>query len=150
MRQLFKIGDTLRLFIKGAISILPGEGGCGNVVAAIVLRGEFDKFDRHAMLERDKGVPMSDLLDRFEELRAQSLSRLDELITDDDLEKPGYHPSLGNVTMRNLLATWAVHDLDHTSQIFAGMSAAYDQTVGPWKHYLGILLRREDPSAVPG
>jgi len=30
------------------------------------------------------------------------------------------------------------------------MSAAYDQTVGPWKQYLGILLRREDPSAVPG
>ncbi len=52
--------------------------------------------------------------------------------------------------MRNLLATWAVHDLDHTSQIFAGMSATYDQTVGPWKEYLGILLRREDPSAVPG
>ena len=52
--------------------------------------------------------------------------------------------------MRNLLATWAVHDLDHTSQIFAGMSATYDETVGPWKEFLGILLRREDPSAVPG
>jgi hypothetical protein len=110
----------------------------------------FDKFDRHAMLERDKGVAMDQLLDRFAELRAQSLSELDVLVAEADLDKKGYHPSLGDVTMRNLLATWAVHDLDHTSQIFAGMSAAYDQTVGPWKAYLGILLRREDPSAVAG
>src|SRR6188474_2110797 len=42
--QLFKFGDSLRLFIKFAIPILPGEGGCGNVVAAIALRGEFDQF----------------------------------------------------------------------------------------------------------
>ena len=110
----------------------------------------FDKFDRHAMLERDKGVPTDTLLERFAELRAKSLRELDELVSDADLEKVGTHPSLGDVTMRNLLATWAVHDLDHTSQIFAGMSAAHDGTVGPWKHYLGILLRREDPSAVPG
>jgi len=110
----------------------------------------FDKFDRHAMLERDQGVPLGELIQRFADLREQSLRQLDDLVSDADLDRPGYHPSLGNVTMRNLLATWAVHDLDHTSQIFGGMSAAYDQTVGPWKQYLGILLRREDPSAVPG
>ena len=110
----------------------------------------FDKFDRHAMLERDRGVAMDALLARFAELRVQSLRELDELVIDADLDKVGTHPSLGDVTMRNLLATWAVHDLDHTSQVFAGMSAAHDETVGPWKHYLGILLRREDPSAVPG
>jgi hypothetical protein len=110
----------------------------------------FDKFDRHAMLGRDEGVPLDELLVRFADLRGESLTQLDELVGDADLEKTGYHPSLGNVTMRNLLATWAVHDLDHTGQIYAGMSAAYDQTVGPWKAYLGILLRREDPSAVAG
>ena len=76
--------------------------------------------------------------------------QLDELVTDAELERTGHHPVLGDVTMRQLLATWAVHDLDHTSQVFAAMSATYDQTVGPWKEYLGILLRREDPSAVPG
>jgi hypothetical protein len=111
---------------------------------------EFDKFDRFAMLERDRGVPLDELLDRFAELRAQSLRELDDLVDDSLLERTGYHPSLGQVTLRNLLATWAIHDLDHTSQVFAGMSAAYDETVGPWKHYLGILLRRDDPSAVPG
>ena len=122
-------------------------------LAIILEHGEsrpFDKFDRHAMLERDQGVPLGELIQRFADLREQSLRQLDDLVSDADLDRPGYHPSLGNVTMRNLLATWAVHDLDHTSQIFGGMSAAYDQTVGPWKQYLGILLRREDPSAVPG
>jgi hypothetical protein len=49
------------------------------------------------------------------------------------------------VTLRELLATWAVHDLDHVSQIFAGMAGSHDAEVGPWKAYLGILLRREDP-----
>ncbi len=57
---------------------------------------------------------------------------------------------LDEVTLRELLATWAVHDLDHVSQIFAGMAGSRDAAVGAWKAYLGILLRRDDPAAVPG
>jgi hypothetical protein len=110
----------------------------------------FDPFDRFAHQERDVGVPMSRLLDTFTELRADSLVRLGELVGEADLDRVGMHPSLGEVTVRHLLATWAVHDLDHVSQLFAGLSAHYDEAVGPWKAYLGILLRREDPSAVPG
>jgi hypothetical protein len=60
------------------------------------------------------------------------------------------HPSLGEVTLRELLATWAVHDLDHIGQIYAGLAGSHDADVGPWKDYLGILLRRDDPSAVAG
>jgi hypothetical protein len=30
------------------------------------------------------------------------------------------------------------------------MAGSRDADVGPWKAYLGILLRREDPAAVPG
>ena len=74
----------------------------------------------------------------------------DELVTEEDLDRRGLHPSLGEVTLRELLATWAVHDLDHVSQIFAGMAGIHDAEVGPWKAYLGILLRREDPAAVAG
>jgi len=61
-----------------------------------------------------------------------------------------YTTNLGEVTLRELLATWAVHDLDHISQIYAGLAGSHDAEVGPWKTYLGILLRRDDPSAVPG
>jgi hypothetical protein len=67
-----------------------------------------------------------------------------------DLDRRGLHPSLGEVTLRELLATWAVHDLDHIGQIYAGLAGSHDTDVGPWKGYLGILLRREDPAAVPG
>jgi hypothetical protein len=109
----------------------------------------FEPFDRFAHAERDRDVPLEQLLDRFAELRAANLARLRELVGEEDLDRVGGHPSLGEVTMRQLLATWAVHDLDHVSQTFAAMSATYDETVGPWKAYLGILLRRADPSAVP-
>jgi hypothetical protein len=110
----------------------------------------FDRFERFAMLERDVGVPLEDLVEQFAVLRSQNLATLDELVSDGDLDRRGLHPSLGEVTLRELLATWAVHDLDHISQIYAGLAGAYDAEVGPWKAYLGILLRRDDPSAVAG
>src|SRR5438874_9580053 len=110
----------------------------------------FDRFERFAMLERDAGFSLDDLVERFAELRRANLASLRELIGDDDLDRRGLHPSLGEVTLRELLATWAVHDLDHIGQIYAGLAGSHDAEVGPWKAYLGILLRREDPAAVAG
>jgi hypothetical protein len=110
----------------------------------------FDRFERSAMLERDAGVPLDELVERFAALRTANLTALRELVSDADLDRRGLHPSLGEVTLRELLATWAVHDLDHIGQIYAGLAGSHDADVGPWKQYLGILLRREDPSAVPG
>jgi hypothetical protein len=110
----------------------------------------FDRFDRTAMLERDAGVPLNELLDRFDRLRQANLEQLRELVRERDVDRRGLHPSLGEVTLRELLATWAVHDLDHIAQIFAGMAGSHDADVGPWRAYLGILLRRDDPAAVAG
>ena len=87
---------------------------------------------------------------RFAELRAANLARLRDLATDADLDRRGLHPSLGEVTLRELLSTWAVHDLDHVTQVYAGLAVSLDADVGPWRTYLGILLRRDDPAAVPG
>jgi hypothetical protein len=110
----------------------------------------FDRFERFAMLERDAGVPLDDLVETFAELRTANLAALGDLVTDADLDRRGLHPSLGEVTLRELLATRAGHDLDHIGQIYAGLAGSHDADVGPWKGYLGILLRREDPAAVPG
>ena len=110
----------------------------------------FDRFERFAMLERDAGVPLDDLVERFAALRSENLAALSELTADADLDRRGMHPSLGEVTLRELLATWSVHDLDHVAQIYAGLAGSRDRDVGPWKAYLGILLRREDPAAVAG
>ena len=110
----------------------------------------FDRFDRFAHVERDADATLDELVERFSQLRTDNLARLGELINDADLDRRGMHPTLGEVTLRELLATWAVHDLDHVSQIFAAMAGSHDADVGPWKAYLGILLRREDASAVAG
>jgi hypothetical protein len=110
----------------------------------------FEPFDRFAHEGRDDASTLDALIQRFAELRGENLTRLDELVTDADLDRRGLHPALGEVTLRELLATWAVHDLDHVSQIFAGMAGSHDAEVGPWKAYLGILLRRDDPAAIAG
>jgi DinB superfamily len=110
----------------------------------------FDKFDRFAHVGRDDDQTLDQLIERFAGLRRESLDALASLVSDDDLDRRGYHPALGEATLRQLLATWSVHDLDHIAQIYAGMAGSRDAEVGPWKQYLGILLRREDPSAVAG
>ncbi len=110
----------------------------------------FDRFDRFAMLERDRDATLDELVERFAELRAANLATLASIATDADLDRRGLHPSLGEVTLRELVSTWAVHDLDHVAQIYAGMAGSHDAEVGPWKANLGILLRRQDPAAVAG
>src|SRR6188474_3434825 len=96
----------------------------------------FEPFDRFAHVERDENETLDQLLDRFAELRTQNLATLGTLVADADLDRRGLHPALGEVTLRELLATWAVHDLDHTSQVFAGMAGSHDRDVGAWKRYL--------------
>jgi hypothetical protein len=105
----------------------------------------FEPFDRFAHVERDRDVPLPDLIERFADLRRDSLAKLGELVRDEDLDRAGRHPdqAIGEVTMRQLLSTWAVHDLDHVAQIYAGLAGSHDAAVGPWKAYLGILLRRD-------
>lgn len=111
----------------------------------------FDRFDRFAMLERDADRTLDELLAEFAELRAANLARFAELVPSDaELDRQGLHPALGEVTLRQLLSSWAVHDLDHIGQVFAGLAGSHDADVGPWKAYLGILLRRTDPSAIGG
>ena len=112
-------------------------------------RRPFEPFDRFAHVQRDRDVPLVNLLQRFGELRAASLTRLGELVTSEaDLDRVGLHPELGEVTLRQLVATWAVHDLDHVAQIHAALAGSQDAAVGPWKKYLGILTRRSETGGV--
>ncbi|MEZ0240594.1 MAG: DinB family protein [Chloroflexota bacterium] len=104
----------------------------------------FEPFDRFAHLERDREVPLAKLIEQFADLRTDNLDLLRRLVqTDADLDRRGRHPELGEVTLRELIATWAVHDLDHLAQVYSSLAASQDAAVGPWKAYLGILLRRD-------
>ena len=100
----------------------------------------FEPFDRVAMFEKSKGKSLGELLDEFEHARARSLSDLDAMnLTPSLLEKRGRHPELGVVTLKQLLATWVVHDLGHVSQVVRVMARQYGDAVGPWQAYLSIL-----------
>ena len=100
----------------------------------------FEPFDREAMFEKSKGKSIAELLDTFAARRKESLHELNELnLTPALLEKRGKHPELGVVTMKQLLATWVVHDLSHVRQIVRVMAKQYRDNVGPWRAYLSIL-----------
>ena len=109
----------------------------------IMQRGEsraFDKFDRFAQFEASKGRTLASLLDEFAAARAQNLRELAALrLTDADLDRRGRHPALGVVTLRQLLATWVAHDLDHLVQISRVLAKLYSDEVGPWRAYLRII-----------
>ena len=49
------------------------------------------------------------------------------------------HPILGSVTLGQLLATWAVHDMTHLHQLARVMAHQYRGEVGPWESFLGVL-----------
>lgn len=102
----------------------------------------FPEFDRFAQFEEDQNKPINELLDQFSRLRHQNLRDLFSLqLTESDLNKTGIHPEFGEVTLRQLLATWAAHDLGHIAQISRVMANKYQQDVGPWSKYLKIIKK---------
>ncbi len=100
----------------------------------------FKPFDRFAQFEISNGKTLSELLNEFSELRAKNLEALKTLaLTKDDLNLKGIHPELGEVTLKQLLATWVTHDLGHIAQIARVMAKQYKDEVGPWEAYISIL-----------
>lgn len=100
----------------------------------------FPPFDREAMRTVSQGLPLGELLDTFEQLRAENLERLSALrLTDADLARRGRHPEFGGVTLGQHLATWVAHDLSHLGQVVRVMARQYTEAVGPWRAYLSIL-----------
>jgi hypothetical protein len=112
--------------------------------ARIVLQfGEarsFEPVDRFRHVRESQGKPLGQLLDEFAGLRSDNLGELRALnLRQEDLERHGRHPSLGVVTLSELLATWAAHDLTHLHQVSRVMAHQYREAVGPWSPYLGVL-----------
>jgi DinB superfamily len=100
----------------------------------------FDPFDRWAQERESKGKSLPQLLDEFAQLRAENLTSLRALnLQAKDLERRGVHPTQGVVTMSDLLATWAAHDLTHLHQISRVMAHQYREAVGLWAPFLGVM-----------
>jgi len=100
----------------------------------------FEPFDRLGHLRVSQSKSLVQLLDEFARLRSENLDQLRAFsLRQEDLDRRGRHPALGVVTLSELLATWAVHDLTHLHQISRIMAYQYREAVGPWRAYLGVL-----------
>ena len=100
----------------------------------------FVPFDRFAQFENSKGKSLTQLLDEFARQRSENLDVLRSWnLGEEELDLEGMHPELGQVTLRQLLSTWVVHDLNHVRQIVTLMAKRWEVEVGVWKEYLSIL-----------
>lgn len=100
----------------------------------------FTPWDRFAQYEESKNKSLPQLLDKFELVRKENMLWLKASnLSEADLDKKGMHPALGEVTLRNLLATWVVHDLTHIAQITRVMAKQYKEEMGPWPEFFRIL-----------
>ena len=103
----------------------------------------FPPFDREGQRTAMQGKSMAELLEEFSQLRAAGLEELRALApATGDMERRGLHPALGAVTLGQLLATWAAHDLTHLHQISRVMAYQYREAVGPWSKFLGVMQCR--------
>ena len=103
----------------------------------------FDRFDRFAQFRDSEGKSAGDLLDEFARRRRENLAALDAFALDEAaLDRRGLHPELGEVTVRQLLACWVAHDLDHIVQIARVMAYQLHDDVGPWIEFLRVVRER--------
>ncbi|MFA6167885.1 MAG: DinB family protein [Gemmatimonadaceae bacterium] len=102
----------------------------------------FEPYDRFAQARESEGKSVATLLDEFATLRAENVATLRSWnLSARELSLEGEHPSLGPVTLRQLLATWVAHDLGHLAQTARVMAKRHREAVGPWRAYLPILDR---------
>jgi hypothetical protein len=100
----------------------------------------FASFDRLGHVRESQGKSLGQLLDEFARVRSEELNELRALnLRAEDLERRGRHPALGTVTLSQLMAAWAAHDLTHLHQISRIMAHQYREAVGPFSAYLGVL-----------
>ena len=157
---------TLRAMLGGLSEGWTGEGAGGSAwspfdVVGHLIHGErtdwvpravmivevgetraFETFDRTAQFEASRDLAMSDLLDLFADLRTRSLAAIRSMdLSRRALSQRGLHPELGPVTLGELIATWAAHDLSHIGQVADVMAKRYREAVGPWRAFLPTLDR---------
>ena len=102
----------------------------------------FEPYDRFAQSRESAGKTLAELLDEFATLRAANLATLRSWnLVEAQFALEGAHPALGQVTLRQLLATWVAHDLGHIAQTTRVMAKRYRDAVGPWREYLPIMDR---------
>lgn len=100
----------------------------------------FAPIDRLGFRNLVESQDVTNVVALFAERRASNLRALEQLeLSEEQLHVEGRHPTLGVVTVRQLLATWVVHDQTHIAQILRVMAKRCGVAVGPWDEHLSIL-----------
>jgi hypothetical protein len=103
----------------------------------------FVPFDRVAGFAKYAGWSGDALLAEFARLRENSLRALDELAPrPEQMALPGLHPTLGPVTLGQLLACWVTHDTAHIAQIARVLTRHHGAFVGPWRSVFSLLQEK--------
>jgi DinB family protein len=102
--------------------------------------GRFTPFDREGGLLRYRGWTADALVGEFGQLRRANLEKLTNLnLTAPHLRLTGEHPEFGPVTMAELLACWATHDMAHIAQLSRLLMRSFGRHVGPWRKSFSLL-----------
>jgi uncharacterized damage-inducible protein DinB len=102
--------------------------------------GRFTPYDREGGFSRYRGWTAEALVGEFGQLRRANLEKLATLnLTPAHLKLRGEHPEFGPVTLEQLLACWATHDMAHAAQISRLLTRAFGRHVGPWTKYFSLL-----------
>jgi DinB family protein len=102
--------------------------------------GRFTPFDREGGFLRYRGWTADALVGEFGQLRRANLEKLDRLhLSAPHLALTGEHPEFGPVTLSQLLACWAAHDMAHIAQLSRLLTRSFGRHVGPWRRYFTLL-----------
>ena len=106
----------------------------------------FEPYDRFRHRARNVERTMASLLAELARLRSANLDELRSwALGPAELALRAIHPTLGPVTLRQLLAAWVVHDLEHVAQAARVMAKQYGAEVGPWVPFLPGLTDHPVP-----
>ena len=106
--------------------------------------GRFTPYDREGGFVRYRGWSAEALVGEFGQRRRANLDKLDRFeLTAPHLRLTGEHPEFGTVTLEQLLATWAAHDMAHVVQLSRILTRAFGRHVGPWRKYFSVLEQWE-------
>ena len=103
-------------------------------VRAFLEGRDFEPFDPKKEGQDAGGQTPRELVEEFVGRRAESV-RVLETLNESDLSRTARHPDLGRVTLREMLHTWAAHDLMHTRQAEQALMQPFVEGCGPWQGF---------------
>lgn len=107
---------------------------------------KFESFDRLAQNRLYANKSTEELLSIFAKKRDKNLEELKDMdLSPDDLYRKGAHPEFGEVTLKQMLSAWVVHDFGHIVQINRTLAKNYKEEIGPWAKYLTIVRSSPAP-----